>query len=455
MEWADFANKRVGLLGAGVENLALIPYLKKAGASITICNQTDHPRLNSWTSNEAVKVVIGPNYLDNLDNYDIVFRIPGMPVKLLAQKLAKLEHRPLATSAINLFLELCPCPVIGVTGTKGKGTTSVMIAAILEQTGRTVFVGANINNAVFSFFDQLTPESLVVLELSSFQLEDVTHSPDVAVLLPVTAEHLQPLAISNPNYHESLADYVKAKAQITAWQTEQDTLVFAKDSPTARKIADQTKAKKISVGQTNADIEVNLTGQLTQDGQPYLDLTRAGFKGSHIFLDAGLAVAVGQLFNLKAEQILQGLSNFQPLPHRLEVFKQVKDVTYVDDSYATAPDATEAALTAFKQPIIWLAGGSPKGVDFVPLAQAVNRSTVRLALLIGQEAERLREVLAKEAPRLRVEIGSSLEELVSLAKAEAKPGEIVLLSPACASTDMFESAAQRGDQFKVLVSQAE
>lgn len=454
MEWSDFHGKKVGLLGAGVENIALIPHLEKAGADITVCDRNAESPVIDQLKTNNISVVAGKNYLDSLDQFDVVFRIPGLAVGILDQALAKANRKPIVTSAINLFLEMAPCPIIGVTGTKGKGTTSTMIASILSQTGRQVVVGGNINLAVFSFFDDLDKDSIFVLELSSFQLEDVTHSPSIAVLLPITPDHLQPLSAKNPNYHQSFDHYAAAKANITAFQRPNDLLVLAADSETVKKIAAPSVARKIAVGQegSEADLELTKAGQLLADNKVLLDFKQAGLSGQHLFLDAALATAVGREFGLSADQIIEGLKAFQPLPHRLETVAEIDGITYVNDSYATAPEATIAALSAFTQPIIWLGGGSKKGASFEALAHAIASSTVKKAILIGEEAPRI-EATLKELKKVETIKANSLAEAVKLARAAASFGDVVLLSPACASKDMFNDAAERGDQFTELVHQ--
>lgn len=446
MDWGDFAGKKVGLLGAGSENLALLPFLVNAGAKVTVADQADEPAVRQKVGQADVTIIAGTDYLRDLANYDVVFRISGLPTAALKLAMEKTAHPPLVTSAINLFLENCPCPIIGVTGTKGKGTTTTMIARVLEQTGRRVLVGGNIETPVFSFFAELTKDSLVVLELSSFQLEDVTHSPAVAVMLPITQDHLQPLSASNPNFHPTLANYELAKANLTAFQDSTDLLIYAADSATTRRIAEESSARRISVGRSGStDLRYDLDGRVFERDQELINLATAPFRGGHLYLDATLAIAVGREFDLTPDQILSGLNKFEPLPHRLQTVGKINGITYVDDSYATAPDAAISAILAFPEPIVWIGGGSRKGADFTELGRVVGRSSVKGVVLMGEEAERIAAALPSAIRSQRAE---SMAEAVALAQGIAKPGDIILLSPACASKDMFTSAADRGDQFQ-------
>lgn len=447
-----FAHKKVGLLGAGVENLALIPHLQEAGAVITVCDLHDEVDVRARVSNPAVAVRAGKNYLSRLDEFDIVFRIPGMPVRDLRAAIASLNKKPEVTSAINLFLQVRPCPVIGVTGTKGKGTTSTLIAALLEQVNDSVFVGANINRPVFEFFNELTPKSLVVLELSSFQLEDLTESPDIAVILPITEDHLQPQSKENPNYHATLKEYVEAKGNITAYQQPDDLLVFAADSPSSLSIAEQSQARRIGVGRgPNADISVSNDGKITVNGSQLVDLQEIGLRGEHIFLDAALAVAVGREFDVTIDQVKTAFASYKPLPHRLQMVTEIKGVKFFDDSYATAPDASMAAIKAFTEPVIWIAGGVIRGASFNGLAISAKQSTVKHVILFGEDGPVIEKALLAVGFDRPVSYVKNMKESVGLATSLAKSGDVVLLSPAAKSYDMFKNAADRGEQFTKLV----
>ena len=375
-----------------------------------------------------------------------------MPVREVQAKIAKLDKKPETSSAIDLFMEVCPCPIIGVTGTKGKGTTSTLIAAALKQVNKHVFVGANIARPVFEFIDELTKDSIVILELSSFQLEDIKHSPHIAVILPVTEDHLQPLSEISPNYHLNLGEYVSAKAQLTAFQGPTDLLVYALDSPTTKEIADNSNARRIGVGRNpKADLTVSIDGKISENGHQLMDLAKTGLRGEHVFLDAALAVAIGREFGVTEEQMEEAFSHYETLPHRLQTIGKFNDVTYIDDSYATAPDAAMAAIKAFNGPVIWIGGGSKKGASFDDLARIIKESHIKLVILLGEEADRLKQTLGDhgfDRPIIKV---SQLVSAVEEARRRAVKGDTVLLSPACASKDMFKNAAERGEIFTKAV----
>lgn len=450
INWERFRSKKIGLLGAGKENLSLIPFLTEHGAEVTICEQNAEPaNIERLEKTAGVELRIGDDAMSDIGYFDYVFRTPGMPVIDVDRAIELSQHSPVRTSSVDLFLEYYGDQTIGVTGTKGKGTTSTMIHSILNSGSRKTLLAGNIGNSIFDSLDQIDDGSLIVMELSSFQLEDITHSPKFAVILPVTSEHLQPLSKRSPNYHRSLDDYIEAKRQLVAHQQETDVVVYAADSQSASQIANSSKAKKFGVGIERGEAKISGTDLLLNDIK--IDLAAAGLKGDHLILDAALASVMAIQIGLDNKLILNGLRNFKPLPHRMEKIGVFGGVTVIDDSYATAPDATIAALSAFDQPVILIAGGSPKGVDFTELAQVIVGKNVKAILLIGQEAERLKEAIETQGYKGTLEKLESLETAVDNAVNYSVKGDVILLSPACASKDMFIDAADRGAQFTHLI----
>lgn len=452
MTWENFRGKNVALLGAGIENLSLVPHLKKANATIFVCEQNPEAISEDLRFHHPeLKFVSGPDHLKKLGRYHFVFRSPGLPIERIDQALKGVQEPPVVSTAINLFLELTKSKTIGVTGTKGKGTTSTLIGAMLEAAGHKTVVAGNIGKPVFTVFDDLDEDTYVVLELSSFQLEDLEHSPTAAVVLPITSEHLQPLSEASPNFHKSINDYVAAKAHITLHQTGDNLLVFAADSPESTAIASVSKAKKVAVSQNayQSHWNVDANGNVYRQGDPYIDLQELNLRGRHVYLNVTMALAVTSELGVRRGEQIEAIKKFKPLPHRLEDIGTYEGVRYVDDSYATAPDATIAALTAFEEPIVLIAGGSSKGMEFAELADKIVDSTVKGVVLIGQEAVKIKQALTERAPKLPItDGGSSMASAVAAARSLASAGDVILLSPACASKDMFKSAADRGEQFQ-------
>ncbi len=452
--WPDLAGAKVALLGAALENASLIPHLLRHGGHVTICEWNQARAESVRETFPSVELSCGDSYLVNLNKFDVLFRSPGFPVATVDKALQKLTTKPLVSSATDLFLALTKSVVIGVTGSKGKGTTCTMISSILDAAGKDVVVAGNIGRPIFDLFNDLTKDTVVILELSSFQLEDLRHSPDIAVILAITEnDHLAPLSADSPNFHASVNDYVAAKAHLTIFQSTNNHLVYVADNDLTMSIADTTKAKKISVSQISkeADFFVDQNGVVWTKNRKLVDLSKLGLRGQHLFLNMTVAITVSSIFNCREVDIIQGITNFRPLPHRLEQIAAKAGIIFVDDSYATTPDATIAAIRTYDQPIVWLAGGSSKGATFDELAQAVAESTVKEAILIGQEANKIKESLSHFAQNIPVETPKTLTDAVKLAKKIVQKGDVVLLSPACASKDMFANAAERGDQFQKLV----
>lgn len=449
MIFSDFKDKKVALLGAGMENLRLLPHLIRASAEVTLCNQWESEVPELYI--DKIQLRLGDEHLKNLDDFDYLFRSPGLPISRIDAALKDASHQPIRTSAMDLFFSMNPGITVGVTGTKGKGTTTMMIGTILKSAGKDVIIAGNIGAVVFDELDRITPETITVLELSSFQLEDITHSPDIAVLLPIVPDHLQSLSERSPNYHKTFEHYALAKANITAYQTPNSLLVYAADNLTTHGIADRSNARRLGVGEKSGDVIVSDNGLISANSDEQIDLGETSLRGRHIYLDAALAATVCRELGCSAADVISGLKAFEPLPHRLQEIGTVNGVMFIDDSYATAPDATIAAIEAFDQPIIWIGGGSRKGALFEELAQTIVDQKIKAVVLLGEESNRLAEALKQAKYVMPITIVDSMEAVVQKATNFAQSGDVVLLSPACASKDMFKNAADRGEQFTKLV----
>jgi UDP-N-acetylmuramoylalanine--D-glutamate ligase len=387
------------ILGYGLEGKAMEVYLKDLGQNPTILDEKKDP-----------------NAFANLEPYDIVYRSPGIPV-------GKIKH-PNVSSVTKVFFENCPCPIIGITGTKGKGTTSTLIFEMLKAAGKDVYIGGNIGRPAVEFLPKLTPESLVVLELSSFQLEDLNASPNVAVVLNVTSEHL--------DIHPTTEAYRAAKHAILAFQKPEDIAFINGDYEGSSAFA------TLGAGQKH----------IFHVGEPPIPQEEIGLRGVHNLENITPALLVAQHFNISFDHVESVLKNFKGLPHRLEPVGSINGVDYFNDSIATTPDPSIAALHSFEQPIFLIAGGSDKGANFTEWGRACQLApNLKKVLLIGLTAPKLAEAL----PEGLYENCDTLEVAVSYAKTHAKPGDCILLSPACASFDQFENYKARGEAFKKLL----
>ncbi len=458
-----FLNLKVGLLGAGIENLALGRYLINKGAQVVLYDKHNKDDLVDKLKRFQVENidVVGGDYLTKISEQAIYFRIQGMP---LAVAQAAVKDKGKLSSAMQLFFEICPATIIGVTGTKGKGTTASLIGLILEKAmaegldGK-VYVMGNIGKAPFEIIEKLTDKDWVVMELSSFQLEDMTRSPHMAVILGITPDHLAPLSEDNPNFHQNFEDYVQAKRHLVEFQTSQDFAVLVKDNDASASFAKYTQAHvdycsldKLDEGSfiengwiliRHKDKKVNI--------MPTAEIPLAG---SHNIINAMAAAMVGYLIGVSPNIIEQAIKEYKGLPHRLEFVRALNHIQYYDDSYATGPDATIAAIKAFEQPVVIILGGSAKGADFNQLAKTIKASTVKAAILIGDEAASIEKALVNNQVNIQmIKDLTTMPEIVRAANELAKAGDVVLLSPACASFGLFRNASDRGDQFKSIINQ--
>lgn len=466
-KWAEM---KVGILGAGIENIALTRYLLKQGAKVIVYDEHEVDRVKEKfrdIAEENLDIKGGADYLDDLTG-DIFFRSPGMPLEF-AKRIIPEGAR--LSSAMQLFFELTPAKIIGVTGTKGKGTTCALISEILKHkseirnpndkmNGRVYLMG-NIGKAPFDIFAELKPEDWVVMELSSFQLEDMEKSPHIAVVLGVTADHLAPLSMENPNYHKSFDDYSRAKRQIVSHQSEGDFAVLVKDNKLAASFAEFTKAHvdfcqidRVDEGCFVEEGKIMISHGGKQEA--VLEIDKISLPGEHNVINAMAAAMAGYLAGADTGSIAKGIQNFKGLPHRLQLVGEVDGVKYYDDSYATGPDAAMAAIRSFTEPQIVILGGSSKAADFSGLAKTIAKSSVKGVILIGDEAENIKEEIKAARANIGIAMGlTKMRSIVEEARDMAEEGDIVLLSPACASFGLFKNASDRGDQFQMMVKKLE
>ncbi|MEK7548452.1 MAG: UDP-N-acetylmuramoyl-L-alanine--D-glutamate ligase [Patescibacteria group bacterium] len=462
MEVVDFSGKIVGLLGAGRDNLAILPHLRQWGAKrIVILDKVASDKLPA-----DIETRSGPDYLNDLAEFDLLLRSPGLPLATVKDAVARSGRSVEISSAIDVFVHLAiakKATVIGVTGSKGKGTTATMLGAMLTASGRSNEVVGNIGRGVFDIFGKLHSDQTVVIELSSFQAEDMTASPQLAIILPIFPEHLAPLSATNPNFHSDLAAYTAAKSNICRFQTKRDerldAVIYAADNIPATEAAKASSAYQVPLSTADSSADSSVDWHLAANGQVFLDrrmivdLSSCGLVGAHLRLDGALAAAAAWRLGLDEEAIIGGLKNWRPLPHRMEQVAVKNGVTFIDDSYATCPEATISALTTTDRPIVLIAGGSDKGAEFNQLAEAIQKSSVKAVVTIGSQGPMIARELRQINYSGQIVTGAStMAEIVAQAKRLAQANDLILLSPAAASLDMFRNAADRGDQFQAAVA---
>jgi len=422
---------KIAIAGYGTEGAANYRYFSRDPSNeLTIVDEKPGAELP-----EGVKTLLGPGVFERLDDFDLVLRSPGIAPR-------KITTDGKIWSATNEFFVKCPSPIIGVTGSKGKGTTSSLIASILEKAGKTVWLVGNIGRAALDVLDQIQPSDIVVYELSSFQLWDLERSPQTAVVLYIEQEHL--------DVHKDMAEYVQAKAQIAVHQHETDIVVYNKDNQYATSIAMGSPAQKVAY--PDEEVAHTKENSFYYGEQKICSVDVLRIKGVHNQQNALAAIDAVCQYVTDPHVIEEGLHAFTGLPHRLEFVATKNDVDYYDDSIATTPSSAVAALNAFDQPAVIIVGGSSKGSDFSVLADALKTKQAK-ALFIGTEAKNI-EAAAKNVGFSDYEVYEdyTMPELVQRASELAAAGGVVLLSPAAASFDHFKNYADRGDQFKQAVA---
>ena len=452
----DFRGRRVTIVGLGKGRTAsgLAKFLVSCGARVTITGAETREKLAEGIArlgDTPVELVLGPSSDDAaLADPDFVFVINGVRPRSATILRALQRNVPVLTE-IGLFFRLCPATIVGVTGTKGKTTTTTLIGRILSRGPRRVIVGGNIGRAIIQELDTLTRDDIVVLELSSFQLETLGRSPHVAVVTNIGEDHL--------DHHGTRENYIAAKRNIVAWQGANDVAVLNLDDPTTMAI--QTGAASMVRGFSLA-MHPRHGGFLDSDGRlvltdgdrrtPIISANELRIPGRHNIANALAAAIVGDVFDIAPDVIGAELGAFEGVARRLETVAESEGVRWVNDSASTTPDATIKAIEAFDRPAVVILGGVGKGADFGELARVVVKRA-RAAVLIGASADEIAGALDAAGARagFPVERARTLEDAVTAARRLARSGDVVLLSPACASFDMFSSADERGDRFTALV----
>ena len=404
---------KIALLGYGKEGQAAEKYFKnKFNATFDI--------FQDFTREE----IEGKDF----SSYDLILRSPSVPPLNL----------PNESSLTRYFFDHCPCPIIGVTATKGKGTTCSFIKSLLDAAGADAYLVGNIGTPAIEALDSLSPSSVVVYEMSSFQLWDLQKSPHIAVIGQLEPDHL--------NVHKNYADYLSAKSHITAYQTGNDFLIYYSKNPETTKIANISKAKKIPYPFAIPD---NIKNAVKLPGAHNLENAIAAIAAVASYKN----IAPSEYIENNTEEIERGLSNFKGLPHRLEFVRELNNVKYYDDNFSTNVSSTEVAIKAFPDDnLILIIGGRDKTdyKDLPEIYELLKTKNIQKIILIGESGHEL----AKKYDDNRFIVVESLESAVSTAKTEAEKlaPSIVIMSPSAASFDMFKNVYDRGGQYQLLIN---
>lgn len=447
-----YKNKKIAILGLGIEGLASADFLLKQGVACTVLDKKSEQGLDTAVvarlKEQNVMFITGDDYLSHIEAFDIIIRSPG--ISMLTPELVVAQKKGVViTSHTQLFFDLCPCPIIGVTGTKGKGTTSSLIYHTLKESGKDVYLGGNIGNPPLTFLDLLTKDSLVVLELSSFQLQDCTKSPHIAVVLMITSEHL--------DYHATTEEYVAAKRNLLRVQTNRDYAVINRDYIASNESDIHTEGKVYFVSREREVAEEGCFVKdnavwVRQDGKDkkIIEISEIALLGKHNLENVCAAVMAASLAGVSEEAMVSVLKNFTGLDHRLEFVGEINGVKYYDDSFSTTPETAIAAIESFTEPEILILGGSSKGADFTELGVAIAKQTnIKAIIGIGTEWENIKSKIKNPSAKFEIIEGAkSMREVIIEVQDIAASGDVVLLSPGCASFGMFKNYKDRGEQFQ-------
>ena len=454
---SSLRNKTVAVIGIGVSNRPLIELLLSRGVAVTACDKKDRATLGAPAEElvgKGCRLRLGPDYLKDLTE-DVIFRTPGMRPDL-PELNAAVERGSTLTSEMEVFFEVCPCPILAVTGSDGKTTTTTIIAELLRAAGKTVHLGGNIGHPLLSETGGMRAEDIAVLELSSFQLMTMTRSPHIAVITNLAPNHL--------DVHKDYAEYISAKENIFTHQFASDIAVFNADNEVTRSfVGRQRGALRTFSRRETVERGAYLAPDDAGEGQAIwmsnengrrqvLPLAEIKLPGIHNVENYMAAIAA--VDRLVPDKIIRDFAkNFGGVEHRIELVRELDGVRYYNDSIASSPSRTIAGLNAFPEKVILIAGGKDKGISYGSLGPVVNEH-VKLLILCGATAGVIRASVeqAENYGGLEIADVEDYHQAVSLARSRAKEGDVIILSPASTSFDRFANFMERGRVFKEIVN---
>lgn len=429
----------IAIVGYGTQGQSTYDYFDSPENSITICDLSTDLELPS-----GAQAQLGPDYLKNLDRFDVIYRAPIVhPRDIVAENSEEILGK--VTSNTNEFFKVCPSKnIIGVTGTKGKGTTSTLIAKMLEASGKKVHLGGNIGTPPLKMLrNNIQSDDWIVLELANFQLIDLKYSPKIAVCLMVVPEHL--------DWHEDVSEYIDAKSQLFMSQNPDDIGIYFADNQVSEDIASCSEGNVIPYFAPPGASVIN--DEIVIDGHNICRTSDVKLLGKHNLENICASVTAVWQVTQDTDAIKAVITSFTGLEHRLELVRELDGVKYYDDSFGTTPETAIVAFQAFAEPKIGIVGGSDKGVPFDTMAKEIVKSNVKALITIGQAGPKIAELLrAQNANILIFEGLQNMQEIVSKAKELAETGDIVLLSCGSASFGLFKNYEDRGHQFKSVVN---
>ena len=453
-----FKDKKITIMGLGLfgGGVGAVKYLASQGADVTVTDLKSAEELSAslkLLENLPVKFRLGKHYEEDFVNVDMLVVSPAVPNDSRFLQLA-FENNIRIDSELSIFFRLCPAPIIGITGSNGKSTTTSLLGEMLKESGIKTWVGGNIGISLLENLKEIKPDDVVVLEISSFQLEYLARieaSPHISIVTNIAPNHL--------DRHKTMENYIGIKKAIIHYQQEDDYAIMNYDDPILKKWETKghrlwfstTKELKHGAFLKNNEIIINHNSKRTVIPCS----TQINIKGIHNWQNIMAASYAATLMHADVESIKNAITGFTGLEHRLEYVHTINEVQYYNDSKATTPEAAIAGIKAFDSPTILIAGGYDKQVSLHQFAQECVRNT-KCVILIGDTAKTIQKLIQDikgEKTKPEVHMAASLDESVKKAFEVAEPGDIVLLSPACASFGMFTNYEERGKKFKELVSQ--
>lgn len=448
--------KNVAIVGLGVSNIPLIDFFYNQKSKVTILDEREEDKISEdiikKIKNYSMKYFFGKKYLSNLKGFDVIVRSPScLPT---VKELKEEEKRgALVTTEIELFMKMCPCKIIGITGSDGKTTTTTLISEIIKNSNKKCYVGGNIGIPLFTKVNEIMPEDIAVLELSSFQLMEMEISPDIAVITNITPNHL--------NVHKNYEEYIEAKTNIFKYQNKDGVVILNYDNKITRECASIANGKVIFFSSkeklNDGYIVDGDTIKKCDDGvrKHLLNTEDLIIRGNHNFenICSSLAAVKGIV---DEERAINTIKHFKGVEHRIEFVREIDEIKWYNDSASTTPTRLISALNSFKkEQIILIAGGADKNLDYHPVAKPILNKVTTL-ILMGQTSEKIFNCVKEEEEKtnknIKIYLAKDLLQAINIAKEQAKTEQVVLFSPASTSFDMFKNMYDRGDQFKKIVN---
>ena len=455
-EFNNFLNNRkVAVIGLGVSNLPLIDYLHNKKAKVTVFDQRTIDEIPKETMDKiteySFEFSLGQFYLEKLKGFELIFRSPSC-LPTVPELLEAENNGAIVTTEVELVLKMTPSKVIGITGSDGKTTTTTLIYEILKHAGYNCFLGGNIGMPLFTQIEKMRPEDIVILELSSFQLMGMEISPDISVITNISPNHL--------NIHKDYEEYIEAKKNIFKYQNKDGILIINHENEITKPLNQEANGKVIYFSsKTKLEDGFIVDGDIIKESEAgirkhILNVKDIKLRGIHNFENICTALAATKTL-VDTDVAAEAIKEFQGVEHRLELIREIDGVKWYNDSVSSSPTRTIAGLNSYSEEIVLIAGGYDKNLDYTPIAKPIVEK-VKTLILLGQTSGKIYEAVKKELEKqnknLNIYMCDSLEETINKAKKYAKPGQIVLFSPASASFDMFKNFADRGEKFKNLVN---